>query len=332
MGRLSEKACLRAAKFFSVCALDPEADGFAELLLREYSALVHSTRCHFAGLDGGDRAVFFESLGSEECLNVYQRYEEHDVFKPSHTPLAEGVTTLSVSRTDFRRLARVNPLYEAMEREYGAAALLAATHPAKLAFIVIRFGEPFTDEETAIHDLVGPSLMQAYYSRRRFRELGDMLHIEGAVIRKSLGSPFALMRPHGGAVLVDPEFEALLAEDNVSVAGLESWYAGHPRATALTGTAVRHLGKRRLHMENVRLEGKAYVLLTTRPARSAGPLSLTPRELEVASMTCDGLTNRELAQALGLSIQTVKRHLYNVFRKTGVRNRVELVRELCEDG
>lgn len=51
---------------------------------------------------------------------------------------------------------------------------------------------------------------------------------------------------------------------------------------------------------------------------------LTPRELDVVRNVVQGCTNRDIAAQLGISEETVKRHLTNVFDKTGVSNRLEL--------
>jgi len=51
---------------------------------------------------------------------------------------------------------------------------------------------------------------------------------------------------------------------------------------------------------------------------------ITPREREIIELICAGSTNQEIAEKLFISVATVKDHNYNVFRKTGVRNRVEL--------
>ena len=51
---------------------------------------------------------------------------------------------------------------------------------------------------------------------------------------------------------------------------------------------------------------------------------LTARELEVVALITEGSTNKYIAQAFGISEETVKRHLTNIFNKLGVGNRLEL--------
>jgi len=51
---------------------------------------------------------------------------------------------------------------------------------------------------------------------------------------------------------------------------------------------------------------------------------LTPRELEVVGTIVEGCSNRDIAKQVGLSEETVKRHLSNIFDKTGVSTRLEL--------
>ena len=49
--------------------------------------------------------------------------------------------------------------------------------------------------------------------------------------------------------------------------------------------------------------------------------ALTPREYEIVSLVGSGMTNREIAQMLWLSPNTVRKHLENVFEKLEVNNR-----------
>jgi DNA-binding NarL/FixJ family response regulator len=51
---------------------------------------------------------------------------------------------------------------------------------------------------------------------------------------------------------------------------------------------------------------------------------LTPRELEVVTCIVEGCSNRDIATQFSISEETVKRHLSNVFDKTGVSTRLEL--------
>jgi DNA-binding NarL/FixJ family response regulator len=51
---------------------------------------------------------------------------------------------------------------------------------------------------------------------------------------------------------------------------------------------------------------------------------LTPRELEVVGCIVEGCSNRDIARQFSLSEETIKRHLSNIFDKTGVSTRLEL--------
>jgi DNA-binding NarL/FixJ family response regulator len=51
---------------------------------------------------------------------------------------------------------------------------------------------------------------------------------------------------------------------------------------------------------------------------------LTRRQLEVVLHVVGGLSNKEIAQTLSLSEDTIKHHLTNIFDKTGVSNRLEV--------
>jgi len=51
---------------------------------------------------------------------------------------------------------------------------------------------------------------------------------------------------------------------------------------------------------------------------------LTPRELEVVGCIVEGCSNKDIAKQFTISEETVKRHLSNIFDKTGVSTRLEL--------
>jgi two-component system nitrate/nitrite response regulator NarL len=51
---------------------------------------------------------------------------------------------------------------------------------------------------------------------------------------------------------------------------------------------------------------------------------LTPREKQIVQQICEGLKNKEIAEALSITAGTVKVHLMHIFEKTGVKDRFEL--------
>ncbi len=53
-------------------------------------------------------------------------------------------------------------------------------------------------------------------------------------------------------------------------------------------------------------------------------LGLSPREKEVTALGCLGYTNRQIAQRLSISPETVKTHMSNALRKFGARSKFEL--------
>jgi ATP/maltotriose-dependent transcriptional regulator MalT len=58
---------------------------------------------------------------------------------------------------------------------------------------------------------------------------------------------------------------------------------------------------------------------------AAQPLPITDREREIAMLVAGGLSNREIADQLSLSVRTVDGHLYRTFVKLGIERREQLV-------
>jgi DNA-binding CsgD family transcriptional regulator/PAS domain-containing protein len=53
---------------------------------------------------------------------------------------------------------------------------------------------------------------------------------------------------------------------------------------------------------------------------------LTPAEIRIFELICEGQTRAAISELLGISLSTVKSHLFHVFEKTGCRRQVDLVR------
>ncbi len=123
----------------------------------------------------------------------------------------------------------------------------------------------------------------------------------------ALGEPFQL--PQG------PTFEraigagrAMLGEDEFAAA----WAQGEAMTPEIAGNEAQAI-----------LAALASTNMSTKPSVQATAHGLTRRELEVLRMVADGLTNREIADSLFISVPTVKRHLSTIFGKLGVTSRVD---------
>ena len=61
-------------------------------------------------------------------------------------------------------------------------------------------------------------------------------------------------------------------------------------------------------------------------------VALTPRHVDVLELVAQGFSNEEIAQHLGLRPNTVKFHISEIFRRLGVRNRIEAIAQVDRDG
>ena len=59
---------------------------------------------------------------------------------------------------------------------------------------------------------------------------------------------------------------------------------------------------------------------------------LTPKEIQIAILVWEGLTNREIGRIIGTSEQVIKNHLRSTFDKLGVWSRLELAMYVASHG
>jgi DNA-binding CsgD family transcriptional regulator len=64
--------------------------------------------------------------------------------------------------------------------------------------------------------------------------------------------------------------------------------------------------------------------IVSQPRAKAGWDSLTDSELKVVNLIAEGVTNRDVATQLHLSLHTVKNHVHNAFAKLGINSRAQL--------
>ena len=63
--------------------------------------------------------------------------------------------------------------------------------------------------------------------------------------------------------------------------------------------------------------------MTKRDAPGDANVPLTPRELQTLRLIAMGLSNREIADTMGISVETVKEHVQNMLRKTSLHDRTQ---------
>jgi predicted ATPase/DNA-binding CsgD family transcriptional regulator len=116
---------------------------------------------------------------------------------------------------------------------------------------------------------------------------------------------------------------------SVAEARLERWLAPARKQLGPVVTQVMAEG------EQMSLAEAVSYALADEPEEAwhSGPRrTLTPRELEVASLVARGLTNRSIAGRLHLSVRTVDTHVDHVLTKLGFGNRSQLVAWAYESG
>lgn len=77
-------------------------------------------------------------------------------------------------------------------------------------------------------------------------------------------------------------------------------------------------------------------LLNVRPHIAARPSAddvyhLTRREKEILRMVIDGKHNKEIADSLGKSLRTIETHRFNIMKKLGVNNAVDMVNKTVKE-
>lgn len=72
--------------------------------------------------------------------------------------------------------------------------------------------------------------------------------------------------------------------------------------------------------------------LVTRSIGPTGVWRFSPRERQIVAFLANGCSNQEIADRLGLRLQTVKNHLSRIYRKLGVPNRVQLAVLVVHEG
>lgn len=119
-----------------------------------------------------------------------------------------------------------------------------------------------------------------------------------------------------------PPALALLLDEEAAAAALAAGARGllfRDVEGSRLATALRALARELMVFDDALLPP----LLRPRPASQTQPEPLTPRELEVLQLLAQGLSNRRIAERLGISEHTAKFHVNSIVGKLGAQTRTD---------
>ena len=131
---------------------------------------------------------------------------------------------------------------------------------------------------------------------------------------------------HGKILLVTAGVDDASASQLIR-AGISGIFRKHDSA-ALLAQGIREVMSGKVWLDQGQLQDALRAESPTPTASGAG--RFTEREKEVLSFVFEGLSNKEIASRIGVSESSVKSTLQQLFSKTGVRTRSQLVRIVLE--
>jgi two-component system nitrate/nitrite response regulator NarL len=84
---------------------------------------------------------------------------------------------------------------------------------------------------------------------------------------------------------------------------------------------------RRILQGEIYLPGALFIPASQSAAEGDKTSPLTSRQQEILPLLAEGMPNKQIAGALGVTEGTIKQHLKDLFRRLGARNRTQAVRE-----
>lgn len=201
-------------------------------------------------------------------------------------------------------------LARAWERVATGQTSAARTHALRAAEIANRCGM-WVVEMWALHNTV------RFGDRAQAKRLSELAGVLNTPLAEAIAMQARGMADHDGDLLdtaadrfADMGAMALAADAAAQAAG-EHLCAGRRTKELESSARARHLAR----LGDIRTPAVNAV---------AAPLPLTDRQREIAMLVVEGLSNREVADRLAVSVRTVDGHLYRIFTRLGVESRDQL--------
>jgi DNA-binding CsgD family transcriptional regulator len=259
-------------------------------------------------------------------------------------------TTRMADVIDRRGLRRLN-IYNYVLRPLGIEEQMALSSPAGpgavFGLTLNRLRGPFSDRERLLLELLGPSILASRrHARLRSLAVAAIEAEERHAERTRLG--IVLVDRRGAPRRMTSRAEELLARVEQLPTGakprlperIAAWVRIQVRDAPIAGGG-RRVTRVRCDGGFVRAEfvpasssRHSHALLLWQERHAAATLAgdpLTPRQHEVFAHLARGMTDKEIAKALDLSIRTVQKHLERGYRTLGVGSRGEAIVRLLGD-
>lgn len=324
---LSPKSVKKIESSLQVFNGNTEDPGWADQCLEVYRRVMGLDNCHILTLNNEMVAKLHENINYRFVKKIYEEYSDYDIWLPHNMQLPPAPIPLLLSRDDTEKLSRFNPLYEQLNKVVsGGYFMTAISHPSSVGMGGAAWDrEDFNDEEKVIHSIISPAFISNYAQKRNisiYRSLSEYCseHEE----RNS--SPCCIISTTGECYYISEEFRKTLEKLYLSLSEIVQLLATNSGPSLF------------IQPRNQRISLGASVILSVSPLKLTSDCetllklsledqrvaAITRQEQHVVNLIRSGASNREIAQKLLISENTVKKHVYSIFQKTGVKNRVEL--------
>lgn len=295
---------------------------------------------------------FLEELKPTICVYAYQNPLLQNV------PLTnKGTHKLSdfLERDEFQQME----LYQAVMKPIGsddmaAIAIYDFEHHSLpnintyvLQCVLYRSWEKFTERDRLVLNLLQPHLIQAHQTVRHFQQLQqevtqlqECLDQTGVIFLDGLG--LVRLMTSQAATWLQSYFPSNRGFRQLPEQ-LDSWVKHQLNRLKVASDVSSPCLPLHLQQKNRQLTirlvvdqpGEQYLLLLSEEQMLSwlailALLGLSQREAEVLSSIIQGKDNKVIAAQMNINISTVRKHLENIYRKLGVKNRTEAVASALE--
>lgn len=254
----------------------------------------------------------------EAMMANYARVAKHDFFAAASTSMPGKTINLYdvIERQDFVR----HTMYLQHAKRFGMEHMLCTTMPGSMEgyihFVSLwraSYDEPYTEADRALKEHLMPHLIEA----RRVNVLSGIRdQVDKHQAREFVA---ALCGTDGVLHEVQDGFGPMLSRMDTTWKGAT---LPRPLREAMRRKARGRLSEGGVTAEWFAWEGRTVVCL--HPAEAIDQLSR--REAQIAHLLAEGKSHRDAAAALGVSTNTVRTHVYSLYRKLGCTNKAEMIR------